>query len=91
MAFASARNPRSSRTKSSTSKSVHRGSVSLRLRGYYVANENLNFVGGIENLFDRNYLEHLSLRIPKDDGLGIPATRVLAPGISPYFGLEWTF
>ena len=65
------------------------------MRGYYVVNENLNLVGGIDNMFDNNYLEHLNLRLPPDPGTvdepeDIPATYVFSPGITPYFGIEWT-
>jgi iron complex outermembrane receptor protein len=59
------------------------------MRGYYVFNENLNLVGGIDNLFDNNYLEHLNLRLPPDATLGIPGTYVYSPGITPYLGIEW--
>ena len=30
-----------------------------------------DLVGGIDNLFDNNYLEHLNLRLPPDPSLGI--------------------
>ena len=61
------------------------------LRGYYNATERLHFIAGIENLFDKNYLEHLDLRLPADPVHGIPATLVLSPGFTPYAGVEWTY
>jgi len=67
------------------------GFTTAYLRGYYNVSERLNFIAGIDNLFDRNYLEHLDLRLPADPAHGIPATRVLAPGFTPYAGVEWTY
>lgn len=76
------------------------GFTTVATRGYYIVNDNLSLVGGIDNLFDNNYLEHLSLRLPPDQGDtndppgtadDIPATYVFAPGFSPYFGVEWTY
>jgi iron complex outermembrane recepter protein len=61
------------------------------LRGYYIATRNVRLMGGVENLFDRNYLEHLDLRLPASAIDGIPELRLLAPGITPYVGMEWNF
>lgn len=61
------------------------------MRGYWAATRNVRFTGGIENVFDRNYLEHLDLRLPASPIDGIPELRLLAPGITPYVGMEWTF
>jgi iron complex outermembrane receptor protein len=58
------------------------------LRGTYRANDQLRIAGGIDNLFDRNYLEHLSLRYAPQGA--IPATEVFSPGITPYLVMEWT-
>ena len=74
------------------------GFSTLYVRGYYNMTDSLNFVGGIENLVDSSYQEHLDLRLPPQTGLTQVAaddprllnTQVLAPGISPYFGVEWT-
>jgi outer membrane receptor protein involved in Fe transport len=66
------------------------GFAVFHLRGYYNYTPNLTFTGGIDNLFDRNYQEHLDLRLRGPDGFG-PVTRALAPGITPYFGVDWTF
>lgn len=49
------------------------------LRAYWQAREGILLTGGIENIFDRNYREHLDLRT----GLG-----VFQPGRNVYFGLE---
>ena len=63
------------------------------LRGYLNRTENLTLTAGVENLFDENYLEHLDLRLYGPTGIGYsaPSTLVLSPGITPYFGLNWTF
>jgi iron complex outermembrane receptor protein len=61
------------------------------LRSYYNYSQNLTFTAGIENLFDRNYQEHLDLRLRGPNGFPGGITRALAPGITPYFGVDWTF
>jgi acetyl esterase/lipase len=58
------------------------------LRGFYRPRQNLNIIGGVENLFDRTYIEHLDLRLPAGQGFG--ETRVLSPGITPFVAVEWT-
>lgn len=68
------------------------GFTTAYLRAFYNMTENMRFVGGIENLFDNTYLEHLDLRLP-DETIGMSTfsnTAVFAPGITPYLGLEWT-
>jgi outer membrane receptor protein involved in Fe transport len=59
------------------------------LRGYYNVTDNFNMVAGIQNLFDRNYLEHLNLRLPQDGT--IPAAAVYNVGFTPYIGAEVTY
>jgi outer membrane receptor protein involved in Fe transport len=61
------------------------------LRSYYNYSSNLTFTAGVENLFDRNYQEHLDLRLRGPTGFPGGITRALAPGITPYFGIDWTF
>lgn len=34
------------------------------IRGFYNVTDNLFFTAGVDNLFDRNYYDHLSLRLP---------------------------
>ncbi len=58
------------------------------LRGFYRPRQNLNIIAGIENLFDRTYIEHLDLRLPAGQGFG--ETRVLSPGFTPFVAVEWT-
>lgn len=67
------------------------GFTTFYLRGYYNWSENLHFVGGVENLFDRQYLEHLDLRLPAQALGNIPPTSVFAPGVQPYVGVEYVF
>ncbi len=69
------------------------GFTVFRLGGYYNVTENMNVVGGVDNLFDRSYLEHLNQRLPYDNigGERFQEVAVLSPGITPYFGLEWTY
>lgn len=64
--------------------------ATCNLRGYYNYTKNLSLSAGIDNVFNTNYQEHLDLRLLGPAGFG-PATRVLAPGITPYFGLNWIF
>jgi outer membrane receptor protein involved in Fe transport len=61
------------------------------LAGYYNYSKNLTFTGGIENLFNINYQEHLDLRVAGPAGFSPYESRVLQPGITPYAGVRWTF
>jgi iron complex outermembrane receptor protein len=70
----------------------HTGGFTVcNLRGYWNYTENLRLVAGINNLFDRNYQEHLDLRLFGPTGFPLPATRVWTPGITPYFAVDWTY
>lgn len=53
------------------------------LRGYWNVSEKLLVSGGINNVFNRNYLQYLSLQSPP--------LQVLSPGISPYLSTEWIY
>jgi len=64
------------------------------LRGYWNVKKNFNLIGGIDNLFDKTYQEHLDLRLlgPNLNNAAVfPATRVLAPGFTAYAGFNWVF
>jgi outer membrane receptor protein involved in Fe transport len=63
------------------------GFTTCYIRGFYNWSQDLNFVAGVDNLFDRTYIEHLDLRLPA--GNGFVESPVLSPGITPYIGLEW--
>lgn len=69
------------------------GFTAYYLRGYYnVAQSDLrrlNLVGGIDNLFDKTYIEHLDLRL-QAQGI-FPQTLVLSPGFTPFMGVEYTY
>jgi iron complex outermembrane receptor protein len=59
------------------------------LRGYYNLSQQWHLTGGIDNLFNRTYLEHLNLRLPGPAVTPGGVTAVLSPGFSAYAGLEW--
>lgn len=59
------------------------------IRGYYNVSERLNLIGGVENLFDRNYIEHLNIRLPATSVF--PEIAALNPGIFPYVGAQWNY
>ncbi len=72
------------------------GFTTFYVRGYYNAPRNIHIIAGIENLFDKAYLEHLDLRLPPDPGTSLPDprsvyTQILRQGFSPYVGVEWIF
>jgi outer membrane receptor protein involved in Fe transport len=59
------------------------------VRGYWQARKNLLVTAGVENIFNRNYREHLDLRT----GLSttFPTLGVFEPGINAYCGVELTY
>ncbi len=59
------------------------------LDGYLNVSENFRLGAGILNLFDKQYLEHLSLRLPASGGL--PALANFSPGFTTYVRLERIF
>jgi outer membrane receptor protein involved in Fe transport len=78
--------------------------TTVAVRGFWNYGTNVRFVGGVENLFNATYLQHLDLRLPRGGGTLVapPApsgTRfpvynpafAYAPGITPYLGIDWTF
>lgn len=72
------------------------GFTTCYVRGYYNLSRSLHVVGGVENLFNRQYLDHLALRLGPQPIVGPPAgalgsTGVFSPGITPYMGVEWTY
>jgi outer membrane receptor protein involved in Fe transport len=72
------------------------GFVTAYIRGYFSPSDGLSFTYGVENLFDRNYYEHLNLRLPAQTfpqpappgAQDFAPTIVYSPGITPYFGVE---
>ncbi len=71
----------------------HTGGFAIwNLRAYWNRTEKLSLVAGIDNLYDKNYQEHLDLRLFGPSSPSVPFTsRVLAPGLTPYFGVRWVF
>jgi iron complex outermembrane receptor protein len=67
------------------------GFTVYNLRGYWNVKKNLNLIGGIDNLLDKNYQEHLDLRLSGPAGFPADTTRVLSPGCTPYIGVNWIF
>jgi len=67
------------------------GFTTSYIRASYDWTKNFHLVAGIDNLFNRSYQEHLDLRLIGPTGFPAPPTRVLSPGITPYFGLDWDF
>jgi len=65
------------------------GFTTSYVRGYYNLSERLHVIGGVDNLFDRTYLEHLDLRLPGPAVTPGGVTAVLSPGFTAYAGLEW--
>ena len=70
---------RQDRVAESLNEVTSAGFTIFNVRGYWQVNKNFLVTGGVDNLFDRFYREHLDLRT----GLG-----VFQPGISPYVGAE---
>jgi iron complex outermembrane receptor protein len=73
------------------------GFATSYLKGYYNYTENLHFIAGIDNLFDRDYYEHLDLRLgPSANGPNPPGDQfgplfTFAPGFNAYGGVEYTW
>jgi iron complex outermembrane receptor protein len=59
------------------------------VRGYYNLSQQLHLVGGIDNMFNRNYIEHLDLRLQRQAVTPGGITAALSPGFTAYAGLEW--
>jgi iron complex outermembrane receptor protein len=75
-----------------TSSSVEQptaGFVTSYIRSYYNLSQNVHLIGGIDNLFNRNYIEHLDLRLRGGPVSNGGVTAALAPGFTAYAGLEW--
>lgn len=72
------------------------GFTTWHLRCYYNWTRNMHLIGGIDNVFGKNYLEHLDTRLVGAQST-FPPTGVFPnlynfrPGFSPYAGFEWVF
>ena len=73
------------RVAASLRESTTPGFTVYDLRGYWRPRELLMLVGGIENLTDKQYREHLDYRSLSG------GESVFRPGISLYAGTEWTY
>ena len=67
------------------------GFTTCFIRGNWDYSKHLRMYAGIDNVFNRNYQEHLDLRLSGPSNFGEPTTRVLATGISPFCGVNWIF
>jgi outer membrane receptor protein involved in Fe transport len=67
------------------------GFTTAYIRAAYNWTQNFHLIAGIDNLFNRSYQEHLDLRLLGPTGFPAGPTRVLSPGFTPYFGLDWVF
>jgi len=59
------------------------------VRGYYNLSQQVHLVGGIDNMFNRNYIEHLDLRLQGPAVTPGGITNAFAPGFTAFIGLEW--
>lgn len=71
------------------------GFATAYIKGYYNYSENLHFIAGIDNLFDRNYVEHLDNRLGGSpnppDPAGFGPAAAFAPGFTAYGGVEYSW
>jgi outer membrane receptor protein involved in Fe transport len=63
--------------------------TTVNVRGYWNPRKNLRIIGGVENLLDATYLQHLDLRLSQPTQFG--SAFAYAPGITPYAGIDWTY
>lgn len=75
-------------TSTSLAEQVTPGFTVLDIRGFYTINDVWRLVGGVENIGDRFYQEHLDAR--RDLSYGTPGG-VYRPGVNAYFGLIGTY
>jgi iron complex outermembrane recepter protein len=59
------------------------------LRAYYNLSQSVHLIGGIDNMFDRTYVEHLDTRLQGTAQTSGGVLGALAPGFTAYAGLEW--
>lgn len=57
------------------------GFTTYDLRGFWHVNEHLKLSGGVENITNKNYLEHLNVHVPP----------VLEPGTNLFVGVQWDY
>jgi iron complex outermembrane receptor protein len=69
------------------------GFTTIDLRGYYQLNENLLLTGGVENLGDRLYREHLdpiaANELQRQTGVGVPL--LFRPGTNFFFNVQYKY
>lgn len=70
------------------------GFATSYIKSYYNYTQNLHFIAGIDNLFDRNYVEHLDNRLgasPNPPGPNFGPIAAFAPGFTAYGGVEYNW
>ncbi len=65
------------------------GFTTVYMRGYYNMRPGMQLTGGVDNLFNKLYIEHLDLRV-QASGTS-PAAFAYSPGTTGYLGIEWTY
>ena len=58
------------------------------IRGYYLVNDDVTFIAGVENIGDAFYREHLDTRTDLTSGIADPSRGVVRRGVSFYFALQ---
>ena len=67
------------------------GFATSYLKSYYNYSKNVHIIAGIDNLFDRNYVEHLDLRFAGATPNSGPLLAAWAPGFTAYGGVEFNW
>ena len=67
------------------------GFATLALNGGYRVNERMQLTAGIDNLFDRDYSEHLNLSGSADFGYPADPVRIDEPGRSAWLKLNFSY
>lgn len=67
------------------------GFATSYLKSYYNYSKNVHLIAGIDNLFDRNYVEHLDLRFAGVTPNSGPLLAAWAPGFTAYGGVEFNW
>lgn len=67
------------------------GFATSYIKGYYNYSQNVHFIAGIDNMFDRNYVEHLDLRFGGPTANSGPLLAAWSPGFNAYGGVEFNW
>lgn len=67
------------------------GFATSYIKAYYNYTQNVHFITGIDNMFDRNYVEHLDLRFGGPTPNSGPLIAAWSPGFTAYGGVEFNW